>query len=301
MFLQDELKQRTENLAIESWYQDERITNRILDLVHHLFWLDEDRGWAEAVPRFVEAWLYDYRWAKSLLEVIDDFSGQLCSLGKKRLEIFQAEFEAGSSAKETEAIFDELEKISRQTKWLANEGKEEREIILLRESGWVKYSQSKYEEALEIFVEVEKKLSTNCIALRTQLGSNFYNVALGLGLQEKPNYELAIASYDKALEIKPDKHEAWNNRGIALNELGRNEEAIASFDKALEIKPDYANAYYNKACLFALQNKIETALELLTTAINLDPKYQEMAKTDSDFDSIREDPRFQALTQDKQL
>jgi Flp pilus assembly protein TadD len=28
--------------------------------------------------------------------------------------------------------------------------------------------------------------------------------------------EEAIASYDQALEIKPDKDEAWNNRGYAL-------------------------------------------------------------------------------------
>jgi superkiller protein 3 len=54
--------------------------------------------------------------------------------------------------------------------------------------------------------------------------------------------EEAIASYDKALEIKPDFHEAWNNRGNALDNLGRLEDAIASYDKALEIKPDYHEA-----------------------------------------------------------
>jgi tetratricopeptide (TPR) repeat protein len=58
--------------------------------------------------------------------------------------------------------------------------------------------------------------------------------------------EEAIASYDKALEIKPDYHEAWNNRGNALGDLGRLEEAIASYDKALEIKPDYHEAWYNR-------------------------------------------------------
>jgi tetratricopeptide (TPR) repeat protein len=52
----------------------------------------------------------------------------------------------------------------------------------------------------------------------------------------------AIASYDRALEIKPDYHEAWNNRGVALGNLGRLEEAIASYDRALEIKPDYHQA-----------------------------------------------------------
>lgn len=51
-------------------------------------------------------------------------------------------------------------------------------------------------------------------------------------------YEEAIASYDKAVAIKPDYHEAWSNRGASLGRLGRYEEAIASFDKALEFKPD---------------------------------------------------------------
>ncbi|MGB7707931.1 MAG: tetratricopeptide repeat protein, partial [Microcoleus sp.] len=55
-----------------------------------------------------------------------------------------------------------------------------------------------------------------------------------------------IASFDKALEIKPDYHEAWYNRGVALNNLGRIEKAIASWDKALEFKPDYHWASKNR-------------------------------------------------------
>ena len=60
----------------------------------------------------------------------------------------------------------------------------------------------------------------------------FYEQALLYRFAEE--YAKAIASYDKALEFKPDKDEAWNNRGIALGNLGRLEEAIASYDKALE-------------------------------------------------------------------
>lgn len=41
------------------------------------------------------------------------------------------------------------------------------------------------------------------------------------------DFEEAIASLDKAVEIKPDLHEAWYNRGVALGELLRFEEAIA--------------------------------------------------------------------------
>lgn len=74
--------------------------------------------------------------------------------------------------------------------------------------------------------------------------------------------------------------------------MGRLEEAIASFDHALKFKPDDASAYYNKACTYALQEKIDLAIANLKHAINLDSKYLEMAKTDTDFDKIRNDSRF---------
>jgi tetratricopeptide (TPR) repeat protein len=121
----------------------------------------------------------------------------------------------------------------------------------------------------------------------------------GSALDDLGRLEEAIASYDKALEFKPDKHEAWNNRGIALRNLGRLEEAIASYDKALEIKPDDTSAFYNKACCYALHTQIDQAIQNLQQAIDLNPdENREMAKTDSDFDSIRSDVRFQALMQE---
>jgi tetratricopeptide (TPR) repeat protein len=72
-------------------------------------------------------------------------------------------------------------------------------------------------------------------------------------------------------------------------------EAIASFDKALEIAPDYANAIYNKAYFYAVQGDLDQAIAHLQQAIALDPNYRETAKTDTDFDRIRDDQRFQAL------
>ncbi|MEG4391910.1 tetratricopeptide repeat protein [Microcoleus sp. BROC3] len=125
----------------------------------------------------------------------------------------------------------------------------------------------------------------------------WYNRGIALGNLGRG--EEAIASYDKALEFKPDDDAAWNNRGIALGKLGRWEEAIASYDKALEIKPDFDNAFYNKACCYALQSQIDQAIQNLQQAINLNPdEYREMAKTDSDFDSIRSHTRFQSLIQE---
>ena len=120
----------------------------------------------------------------------------------------------------------------------------------------------------------------------------------GYALDDLGRFEEAIASYDQALKFKPDFHQAWSNRGYALDELGRFEETITSYDQALKFKPDFHQAWYNKACCYALQGNIEQALENLQKAINLSlDECREWAKTDSDFDSIRKDERFQALIQ----
>ncbi|MGK7933011.1 MAG: tetratricopeptide repeat protein [Microcystaceae cyanobacterium] len=105
----------------------------------------------------------------------------------------------------------------------------------------------------------------------------------------------AILSYDKAIEFKPNKHEAWYNRGNALSDLGRLDEAILSYDKAIKFKPNFHEVYYNKACAYALQNNVTLAVENLQSGINLDESYGEMAKTDSDFDGIRDEEQFKRL------
>jgi Tfp pilus assembly protein PilF len=47
-------------------------------------------------------------------------------------------------------------------------------------------------------------------------------------------------------------------------------------------------ALYNKACCYGVQNQDERASKCLKRAIDLDAKYRDMAKTDTDFDSLRE-------------
>lgn len=106
----------------------------------------------------------------------------------------------------------------------------------------------------------------------------------------------AISSFDKTLEIKPDFYEAWNNRGAALDNIGRHKEAVSNYNKALELKPNDPMIFYNKACCYALQSNTEDAIEYLSLAIALAPdEYREMAKTNSDFDSIRDNEAFEAL------
>jgi tetratricopeptide (TPR) repeat protein len=109
-------------------------------------------------------------------------------------------------------------------------------------------------------------------------------------------YEAAIESYDQALKHKPDYHLAWFIRGKSLDELGRYKAAIESYDQALKHKPDYHLAWYCRACTQSLSQNPEAAFQDFGEAIRLAPKeIRKLAKTDSDFDGMRDDPRFQAL------
>ncbi|MBD2607216.1 tetratricopeptide repeat protein [Scytonema hofmannii FACHB-248] len=117
----------------------------------------------------------------------------------------------------------------------------------------------------------------------------------GNALSDLGRFEEAVASYDEAVKLKSDYHEVWDNRGYALYKQGKLPDAIKSYDQAIEIKSDDANVWYNRASAYGDLGDVDQAIENLQTAINLDAKYREMAKTDADFDSIRNDVRFQML------
>ena len=92
---------------------------------------------------------------------------------------------------------------------------------------------------------------------------------------KRGDFKEAIASYDKALEFKPDYHYAWNNRGLAQDDLGKLEEAIASYDKALEIKPDYHYAWNNRGIVLRKLGKLEEAIASYDKALAIKPDKHE--------------------------
>ena len=64
----------------------------------------------------------------------------------------------------------------------------------------------------------------------------------GLIALESDNPELGIELIKKALKIDRTNAAAHSNLGNALLKLRRLEEALASYDRAIQIKPDYAAA-----------------------------------------------------------
>jgi tetratricopeptide (TPR) repeat protein len=88
---------------------------------------------------------------------------------------------------------------------------------------------------------------------------------------------------------------AWeaNAEMYPLYEAGDYEGAAAIIRAALERSPE-PSMYYNLACMEALQGHTEEAFAALEP-IKDEPRFKEMAADDSDFDSLRDDPRFATL------
>jgi len=120
-------------------------------------------------------------------------------------------------------------------------------------------------------------------------------ICRGTAYRELKRYDDALADYNRALELIPNEPVAFNSRGVTYAELERYDEALADFNHSLGLRPDNPYTLFNLACLFSLMGRTDESLANLEKAILLDKENREKAKTDKDFDNIRDDPRFKKL------
>ena len=96
---------------------------------------------------------------------------------------------------------------------------------------------------------------------------------MGNTLKEQDKLTEAIEAYKKALALTPDSVGTYFNLGVTLQKQGKLEEAIEAYKKALNTKPDYAEAYNNMGAAFSSQGKLELAIEAYNKALVIKPDY----------------------------
>ena len=99
--------------------------------------------------------------------------------------------------------------------------------------------------------------------------------SVGYLQDEEDNWKEAINAYDKAIKLKPDYANAYNNRGSAKDELGQPEAALADYNEAIRLDPDMANAYNNRGITKDTLGQPEAALADYNEAIRLKPALAE--------------------------
>ena len=96
---------------------------------------------------------------------------------------------------------------------------------------------------------------------------------------------LANESSERAVELEPELAEAHASRGLALSLTNR----------ILGLQPEDPTTLYNAACNFALAGDLEQGIVTLDKSVDAGFSDKEWVQQDSDLDSLRDDPRFDAI------
>jgi tetratricopeptide (TPR) repeat protein len=105
----------------------------------------------------------------------------------------------------------------------------------------------------------------------------------------------AVAALNEAAGAEPENVHIWLALGWCYKRMNRLDLAIQALEEALEVDPSMAIIHYNLACYWSLARNAERAVDCLQQAFEIDPNYRDTAVTESDFDPIRADPRFQEV------
>jgi tetratricopeptide (TPR) repeat protein len=111
------------------------------------------------------------------------------------------------------------------------------------------------------------------------------------GGREYPEAAKAYAAYVKS---HPDDAIAWMRLGVSQATTG-DPAATASLEKAVALGADTPTDLYNVACGYALLGRKDAAIGWLERAVAAGFTDGRLLRTDSDLESLRGDPRFEAL------
>ncbi|MBN2024709.1 MAG: tetratricopeptide repeat protein [Pirellulales bacterium] len=106
----------------------------------------------------------------------------------------------------------------------------------------------------------------------------------------------AIAPLEQAAEIAPGNLLIWLSLGWCHKRTGHVNRAVAALEEALVAEPGEAIVHYNLSCYLSLSGDKRRALAHLAKALLIDPNFRDLVDAEPDFDPIRSDAEFQALT-----
>ena len=111
---------------------------------------------------------------------------------------------------------------------------------------------------------------------------------------EEPDTSILAIGGTPGKAYEPGGYDVWAPiKG--LYEAGEYAAAADRGREPIEAHPEYAAAYYNLACCESLAGRPADAVEHLRHAIEVKEDFRGMAKSDSDFDPIRDEPAFEEL------
>ena len=118
---------------------------------------------------------------------------------------------------------------------------------------------------------------------------------LGREAEAAATEQRALQLTERHLERHPEDARALYLGAGILARMGQNEKSYEWATRSLSIEPDETSILYNVACVYALLGRTEDALDCLGKVMEYGIFFKNWAAKDSDLDSLRSDPRFQAM------
>ncbi len=114
----------------------------------------------------------------------------------------------------------------------------------------------------------------NSAKLNYHYGLETMKEALNLpDAQKRQQIGDAITAFEKALQIYPNYHDVYAQRGLAYFRLNQPDKALADYQKSLELKPNNAKVYSNMGIIYFQKNNLPKAREVYEKAVELDPRF----------------------------
>jgi tetratricopeptide (TPR) repeat protein len=86
-------------------------------------------------------------------------------------------------------------------------------------------------------------------------------------------FQEAVISYQKSADLNPQDYQVWNNFGYVWHQVGDYEQAIAHYDKAIACKPDCAPAWNNRGYALFHLGLYDTAIACYDDALSFNKNY----------------------------
>ena len=99
----------------------------------------------------------------------------------------------------------------------------------------------------------------------------------------RKQYGLALASYQKALEIDPSYDNAYYGLAFTYRAQGRLDMAIANYSEVIRLSPEYAQPYASRAALYQCMGLFDNAESDLDSYVRLQGQYPVPYLTRGDF------------------
>ena len=109
--------------------------------------------------------------------------------------------------------------------------------------------------------------------------------------EEACRHSIKVA--EKHLSLNPDDALARSRVANDLMSLGETEKGLEYAERAYKMGPN--GCRYNVACVYIKSGNTERALELLEEHARAGGVHADWAEQDSDWDSVRDDPRFRSI------